>query len=299
MEDIMRPTSKLVILLLVLVSFLTFSLAQNPLAPRPTQPQSEVVDPFTGKFVSQDGTMLLELQGTNGQYQGQLVVEGSALPLTGVGSASMLTGTLSTPEAEYIFTLQRSDTGVVLAIDGETVALQRQNGMPTPAKLPQPQPVPVPTPAGPVPTPSPLPTASSGIPQPPRDSWQGNYQFTVYSQTDPNQKQSALLTIQVTPQPDGTYQVVSTLDGKPLVDIRVSAQGLDLSTGEEQYPLPWNTAQTSLFGIPAQTGVQNGLTVFSVQSGTSSTQATYDPSGVLVSYQGCENGQCTQMQLSR
>lgn len=298
----MRPTAKTLILF-TLLSCLTLSLAQNPLAPQP-QNQPGNLDSFAGRFISQDGTIVLELQGTAGQYMGQLLADGSMLPFTAQGDLTGLTGTLSTPEADYVFTLQPSPLGVMLAIDGETIELQRQGGIPAPGMPPQPQPTPVPNPqptpqAVPIPTPQAVPSSANPTPQPPQGPWQASYQLAVYSQEDPNQKQSGTLNIQVTPQPDGIYRVVSTLDGQPLVDMFVTAQGVDVSTGEEQYPLPWYMGQTSLYGIPAQTQVENGMIVFSVQSGSSYTQAIYDPSGVLVAYTGCENGRCTEMTFAR
>lgn len=289
--------------LLTLLSFLALSFAQSPLA-LPPQSHPGSSDPIAGKFMSSDGSVVLELQGAAGQYRGQLLTGGSTLPFTAQGDTTGVMGTLSTPEADYVFTLHPFPSGVTLAIDGQTIELQRQDGMPVPGTLPQPQPTPVPSPQPtlqpvPVPTPQPVPSPSSSAPQPPQGPWQGSYQLAVYSQADPSQKHSGTLDIQVTPQPNSTYRVMSTLDGQPLVDMVVTAQGVDVATGEEQYTLPWHTGRMSLYGIPAQTNVQNGMTVFAVQNGSSHSQAVYDPDGVLVAYTACENGQCTEMTFTR
>ena len=297
--------------LTVLLLALSLSFAQNPLGGLGGNraPNAEG-DPFVGSF--SDGYNTLMLQGANGSYRGQLIVEGQAAPVTAQGNASGLMGEFTVGSDTYLFTLQLAQNGVVLMVGGEQTLMQRVQAqlpqpMPQPAPMPQPTPQPVPQPT-PQPAPQPVPQpAPQPVPAPPPATqalppsgpWQGTYQLAVYSEANPSQRQPGTLTIEVTPQPNGTYRVASSLDGQPLVDITVTAAGLDAATGQEQFPLPWYTGQTSLYGIPAQTGFSNGMLLFALQQGSSRAQAAYDPNGVLVSYEACENGQCTTMALAR
>jgi hypothetical protein len=301
----------------------------TPTQPVPTQPMS---DPYIGSF--SDGYFSLQLQGANGQYQGVFVVDGQQIPVSARGDASVLTGTLTEQDVEYVFTLSLGANGIVFAIDGEQFPLQRQAGqatgpmsvnpMPTPVPqptpvsptpvnlVPTPQPTPVnplsvnPMPVSPVPTPpvnpQPVPSAPSspdGMPQPPTTPWQGNYQIAVYSQANPSQKQTGVLTLQVTPTQDGNFHVVSALNGQTLVDITVTAVGINTATGQEEFPLVWNTGKSSVYGVSGQLTTQNGMTLFAVQSGQDGAQAMYDTKGLLVSYQGCISGECTEMNLGQ
>jgi hypothetical protein len=278
-----------------------------PIDPLPSSPQQPInsgmnADPFVGSFG--DGYITLQLQGHSGQYQGLFVVEGQQIPVSARGDASGLTGTLTEQDVEYVFTLSPGTNGLVFTIDGEQYLLQRQalqaNGPRPVNPMPVPQPTPVsPTPASPVPNPQPIPTTSNALPQPPKSPWQGTYQIAVYNQSDPNQKQRGVLTLQVTPTPDGNFHVVSTLNGQTLVDITVTAAGMNTVTGQEEFPLAWNTGKSSIYGVPGQLSTQNGLTSFVVQSGQDSARAMYDANGVLLSYQGCISGECTEMNLGQ
>jgi hypothetical protein len=279
----------------------------SPLNPQPLNSGTTNADPFVGSF--SDGYMTLQLQGSNGQYQGVFVVDGQQIPVSARGDASGLTGTISEQDVEYVFTLSPTSNGIVFAIDGEQYPLQRQgvqtngprpvNPTPTPTPVPPtPSPIPNPQPA-PTPLPQPVPTNSDGMPQPPKAPWQGTYQIAVYNQASPNQKQTGVLTLQVTPMPDGNFHVVSTVNGQPLVDITVTAAGINTATGQEEFPLAWNTGKSTIYGVPGQLSTQNGITLFVVQSGQDGAQATYDANGVLVSYKGCLSGECTEMNLGQ
>lgn len=288
------------VLVLLLLGF-SLSLARNTLGGTPGQAPSS--DPFVGSF--SDGYNTLTLQGAAGSYSGQLLVEGQAIPVVARGDATGLTGEFTVGSDTYVFTLQAAQSGVVLMVNGEQTLMQRvQAQMPQPAPqptpMPQPSPQPAPTPQPiPQPAPQPVPAPPPSQALPPSGPWQGTYQLAVYSEADPSQKQPGTLLIQVTPQADGTYRVISSLDGQPLVDIVVTAAGLDANTGQEQFPLPWYTGQASLYGIPAQTSFNNGMLLFAVQQGSSRAQAAYDASGVLLSFEACENSQCTTMALVR
>jgi hypothetical protein len=296
--------------------------ASNPLSPTPNAPINPLplnpqplnsgtmnADPFLGSF--SDGYMTLQLQGHSGQYQGVFLVDGQQIPVSARGDSSGLTGTITEQDVEYVFTLSPTSNGIVFTIDGEQYPLQRQgvqaNGPlplnPTPLNpTPTPQPTPVsPTPS-PMPNPQPvptMPTSSNPMPQPPQAPWQGTYQIAVYSQASPNQKQRGVLSLQVTPMQDGNFHVVSTINGQTLVDITVTAAGINTATGQEEFPLAWNTGKSSIYGVPGQLSTQNGMTLFAVQSGQDSAQAMYDANGVLVSYKGCLSGECTEMNLGQ
>jgi hypothetical protein len=75
----------------------------SPLNPQPLNSGTTNADPFVGSF--SDGYMTLQLQGSNGQYQGVFVVDGQQIPVSAQGDSSGLTGTITEQGVEYIFTL--------------------------------------------------------------------------------------------------------------------------------------------------------------------------------------------------
>jgi hypothetical protein len=297
----MKIVAKFVVL--IIVAFVGLGIAQNPLAsllePINT-PMPGNDDPFVGSF--SDDYNVLTLQGSKGHYDGQLDIEGQVFPVIAQGDSSELTGEFTVNTDTYIFTLQPSDGGVVLAVNGEKLPLQRvaMSQPPTP-QPPTPQPVPAPEPAPqPEPTPEPDPLSPTGLtPQPPQGPWQGNYQVAAYSQANPEQKQQVIATVQVTPQENGTYHFVFTGNGEVGLDTVVDASGRDVTTGEDQFPLTWNTGQTSINGTPVQVSSQNGMVTLSLQQGQDQFRAQYDQSGILVYLLACMSGQCTEMQLNR
>jgi hypothetical protein len=277
----MKIVAKFVVL--SIVAFVGLGIAQNPLASllEPTDtPMPVNDDPFIGSF--RDDYNVLTLQGGNGQYSGQLGIEGQVFSVTAQGDRSGLTGEFTIDTDTYIFTLQPSDGGVVLAVNGEQLPLQR-------VATPQPAPTPEPNP----------PTPTNLTAQPPQGPWQGNYQVAAYSQANPEQKQQVIATVQVTPQENGTYHFVFTGNGEVGLDTVVDASGRDVTTGEDQFPLTWNTGQTSINGTPVQVSSQNGMVTLSLQQGQDRFRAQYDQSGILVYLLACMSGQCTEMQLSR
>jgi hypothetical protein len=285
---------------------------------------------FNGTFQNDQGTGQITLQQTpDGGLQGSFTGSNGQMQLQGYADVQGAYGSLMGQEAQLAFQAQLSPDGNTLQMlvapfgqDGQPdvnaaqqliyhrVAGTRpivQNPVPAPTPLPTPNPVPVtpqplPMPVNPAPNPLPQPapnTSLGGMPQPPQTPWQGNYQLAVYSQSNPSQKKSGILTIQVTPQPEGNYRSVSTINGQTLVDMVVTAAGIDTATGQEQFPLSWNTGQSSVYGVSGQRSTQNGLTLFSLQSGQDGAQAMYDANGVLVSYRGCISGECTEMRLGQ
>ena len=120
----MKIVAKFVVL--IIVAFVGLGIAQNPLASllEPTDtPMPVNDDPFIGSF--RDDYNVLTLQGGNGQYSGQLGIEGQVFSVTAQGDRSGLTGEFTIDTDTYIFTLQPSDSGVVLAVNGEQLPLQR------------------------------------------------------------------------------------------------------------------------------------------------------------------------------
>jgi hypothetical protein len=82
-------------------------------------------DPLVGTF--SDGNLVLQLEGGNGSYTGQIQLSGQTFPLTAQGSEDNVTGTFGTGDGEFPLALSHSQGTVTLATGGTSYVLQRVN----------------------------------------------------------------------------------------------------------------------------------------------------------------------------
>ncbi len=92
----------------------------NPLAGGAT-------DPYVGTFT--DGNVTLQLQGTGGQYQGQLAVGGEVYPVSASGGPTGLQGVIQAPDGPYGLTIQSANGGLFVVSGGQQYQLAPQSAV--------------------------------------------------------------------------------------------------------------------------------------------------------------------------
>lgn len=95
----------------------------NPLAAAGANPLAKPADPWVGVF--SDGTLVLQLQGGEGDYTGSAELAGQRFPVAVRGAGASLSGSFRSPDGEFPLTLQLSGTTVVASTGGATYTLHR------------------------------------------------------------------------------------------------------------------------------------------------------------------------------
>ena len=125
--------------------------AANPLDPTPaTEPENPLAplnplapnDPFVGTF--SDERLILTLQGSNGQYSGELTFNNQTFPVGAQGSGNTLSGTFQSDGASFDFTATVEDEVLTFTTDNTTYVLPKQaanllDSLPGSNEAPQPR----------------------------------------------------------------------------------------------------------------------------------------------------------------
>ncbi|UCH25596.1 MAG: hypothetical protein JSV66_16965 [Trueperaceae bacterium] len=107
----------------------------NPLAPvTPSVP----ADPFVGTFIGE--TLTVVLQGSGGQYTGELTFSGQVYPLTATANGSNLTGTFQNQGAGFPFNATLDGDTLTVDSGGSRFVTVREGGSLTQAPAPGPSP---------------------------------------------------------------------------------------------------------------------------------------------------------------
>jgi hypothetical protein len=103
---------------MVVLIGVTLAMAETP---------SKQVDPYTGRF--DNGQVVLELTGKNGQYSGSITIQGATAPVTAQTVGASAQGEMQVNGMVYRFTLTPVEGGLKLTSDGSQYLLHKSGSV--------------------------------------------------------------------------------------------------------------------------------------------------------------------------